>query len=50
MANWLTRALGWGGGAAVPVGAFRPGPYMLSNGWLPAGNLQLTHEDLAVLA
>jgi HK97 family phage portal protein len=37
MANWLTRALGWGG-AAAPEGAVRPGPYMLSNGWLPAGS------------
>lgn len=38
MANWLSRALGWGGAAAVPEGAVRPGPYMLSNGWLPAGS------------
>ena len=38
MANWLTRALGWGGAAAAPEGAFRPGPYPLSNGWLPAGS------------
>jgi HK97 family phage portal protein len=36
MANWLTRAFGWG--APVPEGAYRPGPYMLSNGWLPAGS------------
>jgi HK97 family phage portal protein len=36
--NWLTRALGWGGAAAVPEGAARPGPYYLSNGWLPAGS------------
>ena len=35
MANWLTRALGWA--ARVPEGAYRPGPYLLSNGWLPAG-------------
>jgi len=28
--------LGWP--AAAPEGAFRPGPYMLSNGWLPAGS------------
>jgi len=34
MANWLTRAFGWG----APEGAVRPGPYMLSNGWLPAGS------------
>lgn len=38
MGNWLTRALGWGGAAAVPEGAVRPGPYFLSNGWLPAGS------------
>lgn len=37
MANWLTRALGWGS-PAVPEGAYRPGPYLLSNGWLPAGS------------
>ena len=37
MANWLTRTLGWGA-PAVPEGAVRPGPYMLSNGWLPAGS------------
>src|SRR5580765_3304872 len=36
MANWLTRALGWG--APAPEGAYRPGPYFLSNGWLPAGS------------
>src|SRR6187397_3587481 len=28
--------LGWP--AAAPEGAFRPGPYFLSNGWLPAGS------------
>lgn len=38
MANWLTRALGWGGAVPAPEGAWRPGPYMLSNGWLPAGS------------
>lgn len=38
MPNWLTRVLGWGGAASVPEGAVRPGPYFLSNGWLPAGS------------
>jgi len=38
MPSWLTRALGWGGATAAPEGAVRPGPYMLSNGWLPAGS------------
>ena len=38
MANWLTRMLGWGVPAVTPEGAVRPGPYMLSNGWLPAGS------------
>jgi HK97 family phage portal protein len=34
MAGWLRRAFGWG----APEGAFRPGPYMLRDGWLPAGS------------
>jgi len=34
MAGWLRRAFGWG----APEGAFRPGPYTLSDGWLPAGS------------
>jgi HK97 family phage portal protein len=44
MANWLSpvvaplaRVFGWGG-ARPAEGAWRPGPYMLSNGWLPAGS------------
>lgn len=37
MANWLARLpLPWGKRAVE--GALRPGPYMLSNGWLPAGS------------
>lgn len=34
MANWLARM--WAGRGAE--GKYRPGPYMLSNGWLPAGS------------
>lgn len=35
MANWLSKIIPWGRRAAE--GQVRPGPYMLSNGWLPAG-------------
>jgi HK97 family phage portal protein len=35
MANWLTRMLPWGRAAE---GQYRPGPYFLSHGWLPAGS------------
>jgi HK97 family phage portal protein len=35
MANWLTKILPWGPGRAVE-GQYRPGPYMLSDGWLSA--------------
>jgi len=35
MANWLTARLPWGRARAVE-GQYRPGPYMLSGGWLPA--------------
>ena len=34
MGNWLTRV--WPFGRAAE-GQFRPGPYPLSTGWLPAG-------------
>jgi HK97 family phage portal protein len=33
VANWLTRMLPWGRAAE---GQYRPGPYMLSDGWLSA--------------
>ena len=36
MPNWLTRMFSWGGARAAE-GQYRPGPYFLSNGWLPAG-------------
>jgi HK97 family phage portal protein len=35
MANWLTRILPWGKGRAVE-GQYRPGPYLVSGGWLSA--------------
>jgi HK97 family phage portal protein len=35
MANWLTRMLPWSRSAE---GQYRPGPYLLSQGWLPAGS------------
>jgi len=35
--NWLSKILPWGKRTAVPEGAERPGPYFLSDGWLPAG-------------
>ncbi|HXI66326.1 MAG TPA: phage portal protein [Steroidobacteraceae bacterium] len=35
MANWLTRMLPWG---RAGEGQYRPGPYLLSHGWLPAGS------------
>jgi HK97 family phage portal protein len=35
MANWLTRMLPWG---RTAEGQYRPGPYLLSHGWLPAGS------------
>lgn len=34
MANWLTRLVPWKAKAAE--GAYRPGPYLLSDGWLSA--------------
>jgi HK97 family phage portal protein len=38
MANWLTTLLpSWLTRAAPLEGQYRPGPYLLSNGWLPAG-------------
>lgn len=36
MPNWLTRMFSWGG-VRDAEGQYRPGPYFLSNGWLPAG-------------
>lgn len=33
MANWLARVLPWGRARALE-GQYRPGPYMLSDGWL----------------
>lgn len=35
MRGWLARTFGWGGAAE---GQYRPGPYMLRDGWLPAGS------------
>lgn len=35
MANWLARILPWGQARATE-GQYRPGPYMLSQGWLSA--------------
>jgi HK97 family phage portal protein len=36
MGNWLARILPWGQKQVAAEGQYRPGPYMLSQGWLSA--------------